>query len=125
MNLREMALSPGRVDALDPPRLRLSVELQSLALASVLPRVTVQIDWHSGPRAELRPLFELADDSRANWTNISNWGGSLWSFAVGWRSVISSSWRRRGRARSSSRTWPSCRSGKPLEWAAPSSPRPW
>ncbi len=33
MNLREMALSPGRVDALDPLRLRLSVELQSLALA--------------------------------------------------------------------------------------------
>lgn len=65
MNLREMALSPGRVDALDPPRLRLSVELQSLALAYCPPRVTVQIDWHSGPRAELRPLFELADDSRS------------------------------------------------------------
>ena len=85
MNLREMALSPGRVDALDSPRLRLSVELQSPALRTLLPRVTAQIDWHSGPRAELRPLFELADDSRSQLDEYSNWGGSLWSFAVRWR----------------------------------------
>ena len=32
MNLREMALSPGRVDALDPPAAQAVVELQSLAL---------------------------------------------------------------------------------------------
>jgi GNAT superfamily N-acetyltransferase len=25
--------------------------------------VSVEIDWHAGPRSELRPLFELADDS--------------------------------------------------------------
>ena len=75
MNLREMALSPGRVDALDSPRLRLSVELQSPALRTLLPRVTAQIDWHSGPRAELRPLFELADDSRSQLDEYSNWAG--------------------------------------------------
>jgi GNAT superfamily N-acetyltransferase len=27
--------------------------------------VTVKIDWHVGPRAELRPLFEFADDSQS------------------------------------------------------------
>lgn len=27
--------------------------------------VRLEIDWHSGPRAELRPLFELAEDSRS------------------------------------------------------------
>jgi GNAT superfamily N-acetyltransferase len=27
--------------------------------------VTVEIDWHAGPRAELRSLFELAEDSKA------------------------------------------------------------
>ena len=52
---------------------------------TLLPRVTVQIDWHSGPRAELRPLSELADDSRSQLDEYSNRGGSLWSFAVGWR----------------------------------------
>ena len=85
MNLREMALSPGRVDALDSPRLRLSVELQSPALRTLLPRVTAQIDWHSGPRAELRPLFELADDSPEPIGRVLELGGSLWSFAVRWR----------------------------------------
>ena len=27
--------------------------------------MTVEIDWHAGSRAELRPLFELAEDSEA------------------------------------------------------------
>jgi DNA-binding transcriptional ArsR family regulator/N-acetylglutamate synthase-like GNAT family acetyltransferase len=27
-------------------------------------RVRVEIDWHAGPRSELRPLFELAEDSQ-------------------------------------------------------------
>jgi GNAT superfamily N-acetyltransferase len=27
-------------------------------------RMTVEIDWYVGPRAELRPLFEFADDSQ-------------------------------------------------------------
>jgi GNAT superfamily N-acetyltransferase len=27
--------------------------------------VAVEIDWHDGPRAELRPLFELAEDSQS------------------------------------------------------------
>jgi predicted N-acetyltransferase YhbS len=26
--------------------------------------MTVEIDWHTGPRAELQPLFELAEDSQ-------------------------------------------------------------
>jgi GNAT superfamily N-acetyltransferase len=26
--------------------------------------VTLRVEWHDGPRAELRPLFELAEDSR-------------------------------------------------------------
>jgi GNAT superfamily N-acetyltransferase len=28
-------------------------------------RTTVEIDWHVGPHAELRPLFEFADDSQS------------------------------------------------------------
>ena len=75
MNLREMALSPGRVDALDPPRLRLSRSCSRWPSRTLLPRVTVQIDWHSRPRAELRPLFELADDSRSQLDEYSTGAG--------------------------------------------------
>ena len=74
MNLREMALSPGRVDALDPPRLRLSWSCSRWPSRTLLPRVTVQIDWHSGPRAELRPLFELADDPRSQLDGVLELG---------------------------------------------------
>jgi hypothetical protein len=39
-------------------------------------RETVRIGLHFGPREALRPLFELAEDSRATWLSRSLSGRS-------------------------------------------------
>jgi GNAT superfamily N-acetyltransferase len=39
--------------------------------------VKVEIDWHVGPRTQLRPLFELADDSESQLDHYLNLGRVL------------------------------------------------
>ena len=48
--------------------------------------MTVEIDWHAGPRAELRPLFELAEDSKAQLDQYLELGQVL--VAVGGAAVV-------------------------------------